>query len=270
MFRIGDFSKMSQVTVKALRHYDEIGLFEPAYVDPVNGYRYYSAVQLADLNRIIVLRDLGFYLEQVAVMQNMPPEQIREMLIERKKQIEKQLAREAEKLRQVESRLEILEREDDILSAYEVVIKKIDPQRIIGKRAVLPTYYHIHELFTAVCDPLRNVKLNFSGSALAIYYDCEYREKDVDVEVAVPVQTSDTEVAGFEVKELPGIDEAACLVHKGSYENLHLAYSTLMKWVEDNAYEIAGPDREVYLTNPDECSNPEDYVTELQLPVRKK
>ncbi len=269
MFKIGDFSRLSQVTVKALRHYDDIGLFKPAYIDAWNGYRYYSADQMSDLNRIIALRNLGFSLEQVALMKEMPIRQIREMMIKRKVQIKKQLEREQEKLLMIETRLEILEREDVIMANYDVVIKQIQSQKVIGKRSVIPNYSSIHELFAAVCDPLMTCRVNYAGPPIAIYYDGEYKERDVDVEIAVPVLTENEQVAGFMVKELPGIEQAACLIHHGSFENLHYAYSALMKWVDDHGYQIAGPDREIYLVNPDECASPDDYVTELQLPIEK-
>ncbi len=269
MFKIGDFSRLSQVTVKALRHYDDIGLFKPASIDAESGYRYYSAEQMSDLNRIITLRNLGFSLDQVALMREMTIVQIREMMINRKEQIKKQLEQEEEKLLMIEARLELLEREDVIMADYDVVIKQIRSQKVIGKRSVIPNYSSIHELFTAVCDPLSSCKVNYAGPPMAIYYDGEYKEKDVDVEVAVPVLTEDEQVAGFMVRELPGIEQAACLIHRGSFENLHHAYSALMKWADDHGYQIAGPDRELYLVNPDECQSEDEYVTELQLPVEK-
>ncbi|KUG02492.1 transcriptional regulator, merr family [hydrocarbon metagenome] len=269
MFKIGDFSRLSQVTVKALRYYDDIGLFKPSYIEILSGYRYYSAEQMSDLNRIIALRNLGFSLEQVALMKEMPISQIREMMINRREQIKKQLEHEQERLLMIETRLEILEREDVIMADYDVVIKQIQSQKVIGKRSVIPNYSSIHELFSAVCEPLATIKVNYAGPPLAIYYDGEYKEKDVDVEVVMPVLTEDKQVAGFMVRELPGIEQAACLIHRGSFENLHFAYSALMKWVDDNGYQIAGPDREVYLVDPDECNSPDEYVTELQLPIEK-
>ena len=63
MFRIGEFSRFSRVSVKMLRHYDELGLLTPAHVDPQSNYRYYSADQLPRLHRIVALKDLGFRLE---------------------------------------------------------------------------------------------------------------------------------------------------------------------------------------------------------------
>jgi DNA-binding transcriptional MerR regulator len=79
MFKIGDFSRLTRVSVKALRHYDRLGLLEPARVDPLNGYRYYSSEQLSGLNSILALKDLGFSLEQVSLLldEEMSPAQVR-------------------------------------------------------------------------------------------------------------------------------------------------------------------------------------------------
>ena len=66
MIRIGDFSRLSQVSIKALRYYDEMGLLKPTYVDEDSGYRYYTVAQLPRLNRLLALKDLGFTLEQIA------------------------------------------------------------------------------------------------------------------------------------------------------------------------------------------------------------
>ncbi len=92
MFKIGDFSKLSQVSVKALRLYDQMGLLKPSQVDRFTSYRYYSASQLPRLNRILALKNLGFSLEQIAKLldDQIPPEQIRGML--RLKQAELQQA----------------------------------------------------------------------------------------------------------------------------------------------------------------------------------
>jgi DNA-binding transcriptional MerR regulator len=68
MFKIGEFARLTQVSAKALRLYDEMGLLKPVRVDPFTDYRYYSADQLPRLHRIIALKDLGFSLEQVKPM----------------------------------------------------------------------------------------------------------------------------------------------------------------------------------------------------------
>ena len=68
MLKIGDFSKLSRCSVRMLRHYDEIGLLEPAEIDRFTGYRYYSEAQLTVIGQIISLRDMGFSLAAIGEM----------------------------------------------------------------------------------------------------------------------------------------------------------------------------------------------------------
>src|SRR5690242_7307675 len=93
MFRIGDFSRLSLVPVSALRYYDELGLLKPVKVDPVSGYRYYSATQLTRLNRLLALKDMGLSLEQIARLldKELTPEQIRGMLKLKQAELRQQL-----------------------------------------------------------------------------------------------------------------------------------------------------------------------------------
>lgn len=129
MFKIGDFSRLSKVTVKALRYYDELGLLKPAHVDRFTGYRYYSAAQLPRLNRILALKDLGFALEQMAVFldQHVSPEQIRGMLNLRRSELQQHITEEQARLARVEARLRQIEQEDT-MPAYDVVLKKVEPR----------------------------------------------------------------------------------------------------------------------------------------------
>jgi DNA-binding transcriptional MerR regulator len=135
MFKIGDFSRFSRVSVKMLRHYDEIGLLKPAHVDSLTNYRYYSADQLPRLNRIIALKELGFTLEQIARLldDELPAEQIKGMLKLKRAEIEQQLQAEERRLAQVEIRLRQIELEEQ-LPAYDVIVRDIDPQWVASIR----------------------------------------------------------------------------------------------------------------------------------------
>jgi len=270
-FKIGDFSKLSQVSIKALRYYDEIGLLKPDYVDKASGYRYYAADQMSRLNRIIALKNLGFSLEQISLMPDLPVASLREMLLHRREQIKQQLASEEEKLALVEARLRQIEKEcDSIMSQNDVVLKQLDAQHVLSIRAIIPAYHEVGNLFAKLCTAVETIGGKFNEPGISIYYDQEYKEKDVDVEVAVPVPAGTKAPVGFEVKDLPAVNKAACIVHTGSYENFNVSYGALMKWVADNGYEIAGPNREVYLRPDDQCADPSQCVTEIQLPVLKK
>ena len=126
MLKIGDFSKLSQVSIKALRLYDEMGLLKPISVDRSSGYRFYSASQLPRLNRIIAFKDLGFSLEQITQLLNeeVSPEQIRGMLRLKQADLQQQIEEEQERLMRVAARLKQIGQEN-VMSDYEVVIKKI-------------------------------------------------------------------------------------------------------------------------------------------------
>jgi effector-binding domain-containing protein len=115
----------------------------------------------------------------------------------------------------------------------------------------------------------KNHPSSVTGPFLAIYHDMEYREKDVDIEVAIPIGEDLALDEPIKVRVLPGEETVASTIHRGPYETIGQAYQALVTWCESNGYELAGPDREVYLTAPPEASDPSEYVTELQQPVTK-
>ena len=135
MFRIGEFSRIAQVSGRLLRYYDEIGLLSPDFTDPQTGYRYYSAHQLPRLNRILVLKELGLSLEQVARLldQQTSTEEIRGMLTLRKAQIERTVQEEMARFRDIETRLQQL----DGLHVPDVVLKAVPAQGYLSLRGVL-------------------------------------------------------------------------------------------------------------------------------------
>src|SRR5512136_1663207 len=137
MLKIGDLSKLSRVSVKTLRYYDEVGLLRPAQVDRFTGYRYYSFDQLPRLNRILALRDLGVSLEQIAQLlsEDLPAAQLRGMLRLRRAELSQHVQDEMDQLARVEARLTQIEQEGKMPS-YDVVIKKVEPQLVAGVRDV--------------------------------------------------------------------------------------------------------------------------------------
>lgn len=272
MLKIGDFSKFSRVSVKTLRYYDEIGLLKPISVDDLTGYRYYSAEQVTRLHRIVGLKDLGLSLEEISqiLKDNLRTDQIIELLHIKQKETLERLRLEETRLKKVEEWLKKVEKEG-IMPEYDVVIKRIDKSTVVSLREIIPNYQGIFKLFNEMCSYVFRINAQFAGSAMAIYYDHEYREKDVDVEVAVPVQKTVPVAGKIKITEIPAIDQAASLIHKGSYENFPQAYKALLTWVESNGYQIIGPNREIYLKGPDQFGrgNPEEYITEIQIPVKK-
>lgn len=266
MIRIGDFSRLALVSIKTLRHYDELGLLKPARVDRFTGYRYYRVEQLQRLNRILALKDLGLSLEQVAglLQTDVSAEEMRGMLRLKQAEAKSRIAEAQAQLARVEARLRQIEKEGSF-PMYEVVLKKVPAQRVAAIRRVLPNYGALGTLYGELFGPLMG-RAEFAGPPIAIYHDPEFKDEDVDVEVAVPIQGGLPQGVPAEVRELPG-GEMACAVYRGPYEGIGEAYHAIMAWLEPNGYRIAGPVREQYLRGPGDSNDPAQYVTEIQVPA---
>lgn len=270
MLKIGDFSKLARVTIKALRYYDELGLLKPVKVDQFTGYRYYSDSQLASLNRIIALKDMGLSLEEISRLQqeNVSIAHILDLLHTKQSEIKQKLETEAERLRRVEEWLKQTEKEGK-MPEHEIVIKKIPAQKVVSVRKILPNYQSVGELFQQIPPYIFKSGGQMTAPPMLIIYDEEFKEKDVDVEVAFPVSKVLPSKGEIKCGELPGYDQMATTIHKGAYETISSGYSALGKWIGTNGYRIIGPSRESYLTDPSRGTPPSEYITEIQFPVAK-
>jgi effector-binding domain-containing protein len=156
------------------------------------------------------------------------------------------------------------------MTDYDVTLKKVEPQLIASVRAVMPNYGTLGQLYGEIFGYLGSQGITIpAGPTLFICYDTEFKEKDVDIEAGVPIAKAIPDSGRVKIYELPGMEQAACTVYKGPYENIGEAYSAIMAWAESNSYRITGPDRELYLTSPTDTQNPAEYVTEIQFPVMK-
>jgi DNA-binding transcriptional MerR regulator len=270
VFKIGEFSKLSQVTVKTLRYYDRIGLLKPARVDRFTSYRYYSADQLPRLNRILALKDLGLSLEQISRLleEDLSADQLRGMLRLKQAQIQQQVGEEQARLARVAARLRQIEREGK-MPTQEIVIKKVEPLQVAALRDTIPAYDAQGPLWEELVAFMMQHVVKSAGPCLTIYYDPEHRERDVDVEVCEPVDTSLPDHPRIKVRELPAVEMMASVIHEGSYDNFNETYTALLTWIEANNYRIVGPNREIYLRGQEHGGDPETYVTEVQFPVEK-
>ncbi|MEV5962656.1 MerR family transcriptional regulator [Kribbella sp. NPDC051952] len=275
MFAIGEFARHGRVSVRMLRHYDAIGLLRPAYVDGATGYRSYTAGQLADLNRIVALKDLGFSLEQVRTMivDEISPAELRALLTIRRAELETTVAESHARLAQVESRLRGIESERP---AVDVVIKELPAVRLVGLTTTADSF--TPEDITPVIRPLcaeLGRRLPDATVRPAGHLTCLYArspqtarspagEDEVVLWATVPAAVdAGGNLNGLEVIDLPAM-RAATLVHRGSIEQVLPAWQALARWIDDNGYRSSEPARELYLDCPD---NPADWVTELQEPI---
>jgi DNA-binding transcriptional MerR regulator len=272
MIRIGDFSKLSRVSIKTLRFYDEMGLLKPVEVDRFTGYRYYEFDQLATLYRILALKDLGFSLEEIGRLLDgdLSTEQMRGMLKLRKAEIRQRVQEETERLERVELWLRQIEQEDS-MSKYDVVIKKIDPIKVASVRGVVPTPPDQRSLWDELMGFLQAHNDRMIGPPQAIYHDGEFKERDWDIEVCMPITGTLAPTEHVKVYDLPGYEKMACVVHHGPFATIGEAYDAIAKWIDQNGYQIVGPGRELNLRVPKPLGNQNDPNTlnEIQFPVKK-
>ncbi|MGW6198322.1 MerR family transcriptional regulator [Kribbella sp. NPDC055110] len=266
MFAIGEFARHGRVSIRMLRHYDAIGLLRPAYVDPATGYRSYTAGQLADLNRIVALKDLGFSLDQVGTMiaDMLGPAELRAMLTMRRAQLETMLAESSARLAQVESRLRGLEA--DVPTA-DVVVKELPAVRLVGLTATAASFTPdditpvVHPLCAELGRRLPHADVRPSGRLTCLYE--QESEDEVVVRATVPAAVdAGGNRNGLDVIDLPAT-QAATLVHRGPIAQVLPAWQALARWLDDNGRRAAEPARELYLDTPED---PEHWVTELQQP----
>lgn len=272
MIRIGDFSRLSRVSIKALRLYDEMGLLKPVDVDRFTGYRYYEFDQLPRLYRILALKDLGFSLEEIGRLleAELSAEQMRGMLKLRQAEIRQRVEEEAARLERVELWLRQIEQEDSV-SKYDVVIKKIEPYKVASVRGVVPTPPDQRSLWDELMAHLQQNNARMKGPPMALYHDPEFQEQDWDIEVVMPLESEIAPSQRVKVYDLPGVEKMACIVHTGPFATILEAYDALAKWIDENGYHIVGPGRELNLRLPDKLGDQHDpnTVNELQYPVDK-
>lgn len=267
MLKIGEFSVLTQVSIKTLRYYDETGLLKAARVDADSGYRYYSASQVPRLHRILALRDLGFPLNRIAQLidEGVTAAALRSILTLREAEQEVRVQEETERLARLRARLRLIEQEG--MMASEVVLKEVSPQWIVSVREVIPGFRTIGSLFGKLYGALG--PLGSQGIAAAVFHDREFKEQEVDVEVGVYLKQQVPVTPPLSVRELPAAT-AASFVHHGAFNRIGEAYQALLHWIEANGYCQAGPARELFLHVSQPASRDDDSnVTEIQVPVEK-
>lgn len=283
MFKIGEFAKFTCVSIKQLRHYDELGLLKPRLVDPFTSYRYYSADQLPRLNRILALRDLGFTLEQTARLldEDLPLAQMQGMLTRRRAEIEQTVQREQARLARVAARLQQIEAAERALPSHEVVVRAVEPQLVAALRQpIRPGSAAISTMFDQVERFAAQHKARAPHPPLLLYHATADQGEPQEREVMVPLTAPLADRLPITVRTLPGCPTMACVIHTGDYATLAQTFGALLRWVTTNHYQISGPPREVFLRFGADLhgydlpaayltSNAAELVTELQVPVAR-
>ncbi len=284
MIKIGDFSKLAHVSIKTLHHYDEFGLLRPVHVDRYTAYRYYEIGQLPRLNRILALKDLGFSLEQVAQLlnENLSTAEMHGMLRMKQMELAGMVEEEHARLKRVEQRLQQLEYERDPLDAA-VAVKEIPAQTVLLANIVAAREELLAEarrsLHGLLQTQLERVQLKPAGPWFALLNDLPYVESNLELTLAVGVnlprgvRPGDWQGTPVRVQELAAVPGMASIIHQEPHAALPQTYASLYNWIQRNGYQVAGPYREIYLSETGTgAASPPDLEAgsfEIQCPLQK-
>lgn len=261
MYKIGEFSKLSKTTIKALRYYEKEGIFMPIHVDE-NGYRYYDANQLIDISKIISLRQIGFSINEIKTI--MSGSNYYDSLIRKKKELEQLQNDYALKISKISFLI------GDKSMKYEAIVKELPECIVYYKEGIIEDFSKITDFILLSGEECLNlnpdIKCIQPDYCYAEYLDGEFKPKDFKFRYSQAVNKMGKSNDSIKFKQNKAV-KAVCIYHKGSYDTLGEAYGFIMKYIEDNNYKIIDFPRERYIDgvwNKESC---EDWLTEIQVPV---
>lgn len=272
MLSIGEFSNICKVSAKTLRYYAEIGLLEPNEVNPENGYRYYSIEQLEKMLFINRLKAYSFSLDEIKAIlhsEEIQDDNLYLAFLQKKKEIEKQVLNCRQILAQLEDDISAIEQGRSIMSYLESIeVRLVDVPKMyllsirkMVRAEAYPTEYV--KCYEKLFKRIAVNKLTMSGEPMVLFHSAEYSPSGLDTEFAVPVQEYVTGTRDF----CPGL----CLktVVRGSYSELPSVYAKQIEWAEKEGYRCTNALFEIYVTDPSQVENEQDYITEVYFPVKK-
>jgi DNA-binding transcriptional MerR regulator len=269
MYRIGEFSKMSKTTIKALRYYDEVGLLKPEVVDNFTGYRFYTTDQLVKLHYIQALRQLSLSIEEIKLINKGHSTEV--ILQKRKKELESEIANASEQLSRIEF---ILSGKEELsFMNYQAIIKELPECIVYLKKMTVPSYDAYFQVIPEIGEQIKakypDLKCTVPEYCFISYLDGEYKEKDINIEFCEAVDKMREDFNSITFKKIEKAT-AVSVMHKGAYSELSQAYAYAFKWMEENGYTIADSPRESYIDGIWNKDSENEWLTELQIPIIKK
>lgn len=271
MLKIGEFSKLSRTSIRLLRQYDEAGLLTPEATDPFTGYRYYSEYQLPTVNRIKALKDMGFTHTAISEVLDCydDPESLERCLRLKRAEAASSLEEAERRLRLLDTALERL-RKDEAMK-YDVTVKSIPERTVASVRQIIPSYDREGDLWHIYCQETARMDIRDGDPVLctAMYYDGEFKEQDVDVEIQKNVVGTYPDTEHVKFKAMPAV-QVASATFRGSYSQIGEVNEAVAAWVRENGWEFDGLYFNIYHVSPHETRNPDEFLTEVCYPVRKR
>ena len=263
MLTIGEFSRICRVSVKTIRYYDQIGLLKPRQVSRDSGYRYYETAQLQDMLLIQRLKRYGFSLPEVAVaLSARDPEALRQVLLEKKDAFLRDIQSQQHVLLLMERDIQRIERRENIMQTnYSIKTVQMQPKSICSIRRTM-SLKDFNEAFGALCAEMEKNRVRPAGPFLSVYHDEEFNPESTDIEVGAVV--AETEAPCVRTLD-PGL---CCMAtHVGPYDDFSPCYAALSEWIEREGYTVSGPPFELYLKGYESGAAPEEFVTEIYMPI---
>jgi DNA-binding transcriptional MerR regulator len=265
---IGDFSRMTYLSVKALRHYHDIGVLEPAEIDPASGYRFYLPSQVGLAQMIRRLRDLGMPLEEVrTILQAPDPDTRDKTLVAHLQRMEEQLAQTQQTVASLRT---LLQPQPETLKVDRRSIAAVTALAITERVSAADAVAGWMEAFTLLHKTLRSYGAPRTGPDGALFPAEFFEEEEGEVTAFLPGGETSAEPTRLPSRVqrivVPEIS-AAVTVHDGPFSDLDRTYGALGTWVLERAAGADGPIREYYLPTGD----PDDllaHTTEVCWPVR--
>ncbi|MBE7433940.1 MAG: MerR family transcriptional regulator [Anaerolineales bacterium] len=288
MLKIGEFSRLSQVTIKTLHHYDELGLIKPAHIDPVTNYRFYTIEQLPRIHRIMALKEMGLSLEQIGIMleRELSTDEMRGMLHFKQAEIQQEMRERQRQLSMVEFRLRMIEAEINF-PELDVVMKRLEPMRCLSFFAAPHTTLekglaYRSMVVSTVQKAIAEGVIQHTGVVIDIFHGETILPftspdiKDTQHEILLGVKNTQEAIklkgiGQLKVKEEPGVETAATvMLEKSDLKDIagHTEKATLLRrWAVAHGYKPHDLIRYLSHRGILDSPNPEEYVIEVQLPV---
>lgn len=268
MFRIGDFSRLSNISIRMLRHYDKMGLLVPDSVDEFTGYRYYSAAQLGRANKIQQLKSLGFSLAVVGEMLDGDENDVERFYAVRQMELKEESARIKAQTDLLEQAIRILKEGENTMK-YNVVIKEIPARNVMSLRKIIPSYSDEgmlwQELFAAFTK--KGVKSANPPMGVTVFHDREFKEHDVDVEVQSSIEGSYENDGDITFFTAPAVKVASVTFH-GSYDQMGAVNAAVAQYLEANSLAMDGAMFNIMHVSPGQDPNPDNWITEACYPIK--
>ena len=269
MFRIGEFSKMTKTTIKTLRYYDEVQLLKPQEIDPFTGHRFYTTAQLLQLHRIQSLRQAGLSIEEIRHI--LSGKDAVPLLEKRRGELMSELTETQQQLSRIQFILH--GKEEEYFVNYTATLKDLPECIVYSKRMTIPSYDAYFEVLPALgqkmAEKYPDLQCAKPEYCFIIYLDGEYKEKDINVEYCEAVTEMKPDFDDIQFKKMASVP-AVTVMHKGPYAGLSQAYAFAFQWIDENGMLVAESPRESYIDGIWNKESEEDWLTELQIPIKKR